>query len=107
MTKDPETGALKYDAAERRKRGCEAEATDADYWMIDSDTGVILKRCPLALITYQSITALHSYNLLQSQIMPEPGGFLAQSSAYWRVMGLVARLKEQTEKREPDEVEGP
>jgi hypothetical protein len=61
----------------------------------------------LALITYQSITALHSYNLLQSQIMPEPGGFLAQSSGFWRAMGLVARLKEQTEKREADEVEGP
>ena len=86
-------------------RGCYGEVQETEF-VID---GIPLKRCPLKLMTPETIEYVHYFNFFEKGFLPNPGSILDQPNKYTEmiitIQGFTAK-KEREERKEQKQNRG-
>lgn len=72
---------------EKVERGCEEDSPLPDTWQVDDWT---FQRCPLKLITLESIEYLKAYQLFDKGYLPNAGGWVEQPAKFLDAMVIIS-----------------
>jgi hypothetical protein len=89
----------KCSAETKINNGCEEDSSIPGVWKLDDWE---FQRCPIKIITQQSIEYLKAYELFNRGFLPNPGGWLEQPVKFIEAMNIISAeiakmKKEQTE----------
>ncbi len=85
--------------AQKREHGCFEDSLIKGKWVIDGER---YSRCPLTLITAQSVKLIEAYQLVQSGMgTPYGGGYLKHSKKF---LDAMRTIHGQIEKRKAKDV---
>ncbi len=73
---------------QRTDFGCEEDSPIPGIWNLN---GWEFQRCPLKLITQQSIEYLKAYNFFIKGFLPNPGGWMEQPIKFIRSIEIIDR----------------
>jgi hypothetical protein len=76
----------KCTTAQKVERGCEEDSPIPGKWKVDENS---YQRCPLKIITQQSLDYLDAYELLEMHILPHGKGWLNESKKFMDAMRLI------------------
>lgn len=85
---------------EREHNGCLKDSPVEDVWELD---GEVSRRCPVTLVTPESVEYIRAYNFFQKGYLPNPGGWMDQPAKLIEAIELietqVQRIDEEEIKR--------
>jgi len=71
---------------EKVERGCEKDSPIPDKWQIDED---VFQRCPLRLITRESLEWKEAFNFFKANFLPNPGTWQEQPVKFLEAMKFI------------------
>jgi len=84
---------------EKIERGCETDSPIKGAWTLDEWE---LERCPLKIVTRQSLEYVRAYILFEKGFMPNKGGWMDQSAKFIDAMEIVeaeiSKMRKEAEK---------
>ena len=73
---------------QKRVNGCEENSYEPNRWQIGEWTW---QRCPVKLITQETISFINAYGFLQKGILPYQQGYKRNSNRYVEAMQIINR----------------
>ena len=91
----------KCSSEEKVSRGCEEDSPIKGTWKIEG--GGEFSRCPVTMITPQSMMYIRAYNMFKDGFLPNPGGWMDQPVKFAEVItyiqGLIQKNEEQKQNK--------
>lgn len=75
-------------------RGCVKDAVDV--WVIDGEE---LRRCPIKVVTKQSIEYIRAFNMFEKGYLPNIGGWMNQSVKFLDAIAVIQAAMTEEEKK--------
>jgi len=69
------------------ERGCKKDSPIKDIWQIDDWK---FQRCPLKIVTIQSLRYIEAYNFYEKGYLPNTGGWLDQSAKLLKAIKVIS-----------------
>lgn len=74
-----------------------------DAWELDGES---IRRCPMAIVTDQSIEYVRVYNFFQKGYLPNPGGWLDQPAKLIEAIEFIETEMQRIDREEFERVKG-